>query len=56
MGERIQACLRLRQDQAFRLDIGIIAKIKLDVDWGGKTLGLTGIELGLILGGDRKRF
>ena len=54
MVERFQACLRLRQGQAFRWEIGSIAKMKLNVDWGGKMLGLTGIEMGLISGGDRK--
>ena len=54
MVEGFQARLRLRQGQAFRLDIVTMAKIKLDVDWGGKILGLRGIEKGLIFGGDRK--
>ena len=52
--ERFQACLRLRQGQAFRWEIGSIAKTQLDIDWGGEMLGLTGIEMGLILSGDRK--
>ena len=54
MTERFQACLGLGQGQAFRLDIGTMVKVKLDVDWVWKSFGSTGIELGLILSVDRK--